>query len=547
MRVLDRMKAALKAHRRHQGARRKSIERCQAAFEQSAVGMLELRQDGSIIHGNQKYYQMLGYSSADTARQNIALLSHPEDAGMLPQACLRLLSQNLERLTFEQRFIRRDGGIFWTEVTASLIATRTLKTPTFLAVVQDQTSPKGFAAELCRARAAAAEAARAKAAFLANISHEIRTPLNAILGFTEILADHGADISNEDRIQFTATLRRNGRQLAQIIEDILDLSLVEAGKCEVQRLDLSLPKLITDVTTLLDRQAQDSGIQLCTDIDGAIPERICSDPVRLRQILTHVIGNAIKFTKHGTVKITLKHLKHTQADDQIAFIVQDSGCGIAAADQAQLFHAFSQVDTSTTRRVGGAGLGLALSRRLAQLLGGNVTLLSSELHKGSTFVITIPVGQHSGAPFIRDLGASAQPAPQVSKCDHRLRLSGLHILLAEDAVDNQMLIRSILAASGATVDIASDGLEVLAKAWAYDYDVILMDLQMPRLDGYDATASLRQQGYRKPIIALTAQAMKEDRERALKAGVNDHLSKPVSQNQLTVTIAQYAQATKHTV
>ena len=539
------MKVALRVRRRHHETLRQSIERCQAAFDQSAVGMLQVRQDGHILCGNQKYYQMLGYAGGDATGQNVAFFSHPEDAGMLPQACLRLLQQNLEHATFEQRFIRSNGGIFWAEVTASVLVTTRLKAPTFLAVVQDQTSQKGFAAELSQARAAAAEAARAKGAFLANISHEIRTPLNAILGFTEILADNGATISDEDRMQFTATLRRNGRLLAQVIEDILDLSLVEAGKLETQRLDLSLPQLITDVMTLLGRQAQDSGIQLCAQIEGAIPERIISDPVRLRQILTHVVGNSIKFTKHGTVTLTLKHLKHTQADDQIAFMVQDSGCGIAAADQAELFQAFSQADTSTTRRVGGAGLGLALSRRLAHLLGGDVTLQSSELHQGSTFVITIPVGPHSGAPFIRDLADTGQPTPRVNNCDPRFRLKGLRILLAEDAIDNQMLIRSILAANGATVDIASNGLEVLSKAWTNDYDIILMDLQMPRLDGYDATASLRRQGYRKPIIALTAQAMKEDRERALKAGVNDHLTKPVSQNQLIVTVIQYAQATAH--
>lgn len=413
------------------------------------------------------------------------------------------------------------------------------------ALRQSEERCKALEAEMKQARQAAAASVRAKAAFVANMSHEIRTPLNAILGFSEILADEGAAISHDDRVQFTATLRRNGSLLARMIDDILDLSKVDAGKLEIESLDLSLPNLVAEVATLLGRQAQESGIDLKTGIEGLIPERITSDPIRLRQILLHVVGNAIKFTKHGSVELTLKQVKDNAGEDQIAFYVKDTGRGIAPADQALLFQTFSPTDQSTTRPVGGNGLGLALSRRLARLLGGDVTLLSSQPGQGSTFKVTVPVGRALGVPYIHQLPDQRQPLRQGARASSTLRLQGLRILLAEDAIDNQMLIQRLLAAHGAKVDIANDGLEVLTKAWANDYDIILMDLQMPRLDGYDATESLRRQGYRKPIIALTAHGMKEERERALKAGVNDHLTKPISQNQLIITVAQYAQATAH--
>ena len=413
------------------------------------------------------------------------------------------------------------------------------------ALRQSEERCKALEAEMQQARQAAAASVRAKAAFVANMSHEIRTPLNAILGFTEILADEGAAISHDDRVQFTATLRRNGSLLARMIDDILDLSKVDAGNLEIESLDLSLPNLVAEVSTLLGRQAQESGIDFKTGIEGLIPERITSDPIRLRQILLHVVGNAIKFTKHGSVELTLKQVKDSAGEDQIAFYVKDTGRGIAPADQMSLFQTFSPADQSTTRPVGGNGLGLALSRRLARLLGGDVTMLSSQPGQGSTFMVTVPVGRALGVPYIHQLPDHRQPPRQGARASSTLRLQGLRILLAEDAIDNQMLIQRLLAANGAKVDIANDGLEVLTKAWANDYDIILMDLQMPRLDGYDATESLRRQGYRKPIIALTAHAMKEERERALKAGVNDHLTKPISQNQLIITVAQYAQANAH--
>ena len=411
------------------------------------------------------------------------------------------------------------------------------------ALRQSEERCNALEAEMKQARQAAAASIRAKAAFVANMSHEIRTPLNAILGFSEILADEGTAISHEDRVQFTATLRRNGSLLARMIDDILDLSKVDAGKLEIESLDLSLPNLVAEVATLLGRQAQESGIDFKTGIEGLIPERITSDPTRLRQILLHVVGNAIKFTKHGSVELTLKQVRDSAGDDQIAFYVKDTGRGIAPADQLSLFQTFSQTDQSTTRPVGGHGLGLALSRRLARLLGGDVTLLRSQPGQGSTFMVTVPIGRALGVPYIHQLPDQRQQPRQGARASTTLRLQGLRILLAEDAIDNQMLIQRLLAANGAKVDIANDGLEVLTKAWANDYDIILMDLQMPRLDGYDATESLRRQGYRKPIIALTAHAMKEERERALKAGVNDHLTKPISQNQLIITVAQYAQAT----
>lgn len=387
-----------------------------------------------------------------------------------------------------------------------------------------------------RAQDAAEGANRAKSAFLANMSHEIRTPLGVILGFSELLYEKNH--SPEDRALWNATVRRNGIMLSTIINDILDLSKVEAGRLETEIGPVDIAGLVSDLKALLDLKASDKGLVFQMNVDPDVPSVIRTDSLRLRQVLLNVIGNAIKFTKIGKVSVRIKWAPDVVGAAKIAIVIQDTGLGIAPEFAERIFEPFSQADASTTRKFGGTGLGLALSRDLARALGGDIVLSDSVLGATSTFIVTVdPRLNHGSEPGtkIETKVKSLSTAPSLDN----LKLSGMRILLTEDSVDNQVLVTHILGAAGATVEIANNGSEALKKVENKEYDVILMDLQMPVMGGYEAMASLRGQGYLKPIIALTAHALTEEHGLCLAAGFSDHMSKPFDHAALVRRLAQF--------
>jgi len=384
----------------------------------------------------------------------------------------------------------------------------------------------------------------AKSEFLANMSHEIRSPMTAILGYAEILHDE-ADRGHAppQRIDAIETIRRNGAHLLAIINDILDLSKFEAGKMTVEHVECSPADIARDVIELMRVRADAKHLPLDFAFDGPIPERICTDPTRLRQILVNLIGNAIKFTTEGEIQITLR-LDRTPAGDRMAFAIRDTGIGLDDEKIADLFEPFAQADASTSRRFGGTGLGLTISRRFAELLGGTIKV-TGRSGEGCTFTVTIPTGPLDGVPMLSRNGdvpaALTLPAPTVKLPIGRPPLAGARILVAEDTPDNQRLICHHLEAAGAHVDIAANGREAVDAALAAlesgrPFDVVLMDMQMPEMDGYDATRLLRDRAYDGPIVALTANAMHGDRERCLAAGVNEYISKPIEPRWLIMTL-----------
>lgn len=377
--------------------------------------------------------------------------------------------------------------------------------------------------DLLEAKEAAEAANMAKSAFLANMSHEIRTPLGAVLGFSDLVID--PNVKPSEKANFLAAVKRNGELLSNIINDILDLSKIEAGKMQIATDEVSLMEVLTDTKTLLDLQASDKGIAFNVVIDPGVPEKIKTDPLRLRQILINIIGNAIKFTAKGSVDVKIRMALSGQRS-LLSFAVSDTGSGVKPDQINKLFAPFSQVDVSTKRKFGGTGLGLVLAKRFANLLGGDVVLTDTIPDKGSTFTITIDPG-----PVLTSVGDSARSRlSDMQKSG--LRLDGIRVLLAEDSPDNQTLVTRFLKLAGATVEIASDGKEATQKAKNDHYDVLLMDLQMPVMDGYEATSQLRKDGYRGKIVALTAHALSEERERCLKSGFDDHISKPVNRDLL---------------
>lgn len=385
--------------------------------------------------------------------------------------------------------------------------------------------------ELEASRQEALRASEAKSDFLANMSHEIRTPITAILGFSELAIEQ---VRDPEVLKFVQTIDRNGRHLLDLVNDILDLSKIEAGKVEIEELPCSVDQLTGEVASLLAGRASQKGLTLEFEKVGSVPEAVETDPMRLRQILLNIIGNAIKFTPEGSVRVQLRAARESGAI-RLVFDVVDTGVGIGPDKVDRIFSEFEQADTSITRRFGGTGLGLAISRRMASMLGGEVELVHSEPEVGSTFRITIRAAD-IGAPW------SGIPTP-VPRSEARLpveslpSMEGLRILLVEDSPTNRNLFVFILEREGIQLGIACDGREALAeveRAHAADeaYDVILMDMQMPVLDGYSAAAELRRRGETTPIIALTAQAMVGDRERCLAAGCTAYVPKPVDRRML---------------
>ena len=396
------------------------------------------------------------------------------------------------------------------------------------------------AGELAKARNAALEAARTKAEFLANMSHEIRTPMTAILGYVRLLANPA--LSERDHAEHLATIRRNGEHLLSLINDILDLSKIDAGRMTLERVACAPLELIADVASLMRVRAIEKGLALEVAYRGAVPARIEADPTRLRQILINLIGNAIKFTDVGSVRIEVEAVARPGAPSLLRVDVVDTGCGLTEEAQGLLFQSFAQVDASTTRASGGTGLGLAISKRLAQMLGGDIGVRSAP-GMGSTFTLTVQTGPLDGVPMLAH--PSEIVLPRATAPPRMDRLSApARVLLVEDALDNQRLLAFYLREAGAEVSVAGDGVGACDAAMAATdagrpFDVILMDVQMPKLDGYHATERLRGMRYGGVIIALTAHAMEGERAKCLAAGCDDFLTKPVDPPELIAAIERH--------
>lgn len=416
--------------------------------------------------------------------------------------------------------------------------------------------------DLQHAREKAEAAATSMSLFLANMSHEIRTPMTAILGFAEVLSEEQANPA--DQSFAIGAIRRSSEDLLTIINDILDLSKIEAGGMGVEIVSCAPLNIIQDVVAFMQVQALASGLELFMELKAPVPEIIETDPTRLRQILINLIGNAIKFTEHGGVKVVVDLTKEKPepridqdssdappADIRLRIQVMDTGIGINDAQRNKLFQRFTQADPSTTRRFGGTGLGLTISRHFARMLGGNITS-SSEVGLGSVFTVEIGIGNASSHEMVSILppyphekvnlklkngAASNNPTQSENK---------ITVLVAEDGEDNQRLIVHHLSRAGMKVIVANNGLEavnlaVAAQKQSSAPDVILMDMQMPIMDGYEATLKLRELGWRGAIVAITAHAMTGDRERCTRAGCDDYLTKPINSKALIQTVQKFAQ------
>jgi signal transduction histidine kinase/CheY-like chemotaxis protein/GGDEF domain-containing protein len=404
---------------------------------------------------------------------------------------------------------------------------------------EDITLRKAAEQSADEAKRAADAASQAKSAFLANMSHEIRTPMTAILGYGDLLLDPNQ--SAAERVRCVQVIRRNGEHLLRIINDVLDISKIEANKYEVERVSTDLRQMLSDIVAMTRVKAIQKGLNFKVIIDGPVPKFIQTDPLRLKQIMANVIGNAIKFTSAGRV-----HLRVSCQDRLISSTLHidviDSGIGMDSEQISRLFKPFTQADESTTRRFGGTGLGLVISKRFAQLLGGDMTV-RSENGVGTCFSVWVDAGPLGGVRLLPSLDESDLiTEPQCATTATR-RFSG-RVLVAEDGEDNQQLITHMLRTVGIEVVIAPNGLIAVGLATSQPFDLILMDMQMPELDGYAATKRLRENGYKKPIVALTANAMSDDRAKCLGAGCDDYVAKPIQLSQLMTVLSRFLTSTE---
>jgi signal transduction histidine kinase/CheY-like chemotaxis protein len=434
---------------------------------------------------------------------------------------------------FEPLIVRRDDGSF------ELLDVHTLMVA--------QTRLLEFFNQRAQSQRVVAEAANeSKSNFLANMSHEIRTPLTAIIGFGEELRD--PSLTPAQQAEAIDLVVRNGKHLLELVNEILDLSKIEAGRLDVELVPVSVHQIIGDVLAALRIRAKEKQLDLRVNYVTAIPEQITTDPTRVRQILINLLGNALKFTESGSVTVTVRLASAlsspgSEADGALLYVeVTDTGIGISEQDISRLFQPFTQADVTTTRRFGGTGLGLTISRRLAQLLGGDVTV-RSDVGVGSTFTVSLATGP------LRDVRLLGQPellqavSRQAAIPQSEPETLSARILLVDDAPDNRLLVTRILEKHGATVEIAENGRDGADKAWqafsaGNPFDVVLMDMQMPVLDGFGAARQLRGRGYNRPIVALTANAQPADLQKCYDTGCDAHAPKPIDRAALFRTLKE---------
>jgi PAS domain S-box-containing protein len=483
--------------------------------------ILLLKVDGTCLYASPSAVELAGRPADQIIGRYVTDFVEEEDRQRVRDVHVQVLEEPGSTGTVRYRYQHPDGRLLWLETNTRSVADEDGQVLEVISAIRDITQRKALEDELVAARDVAEAAAQAKSSFLANMSHEIRTPMNGVLGFAEVLAK--ADLAPEQH-RYAEAIVTSGRSLMRLLNDILDMSKIEAGALEVAIEPFDLPHLLRQCGNMFAPTAEAKGLDLNLVLYGDLPHYVRSDPHRLRQILLNLLGNAIKFTTSGHVELAA----YMDKPGVLRVAVADSGIGIPAERQSSIFNEFEQEDGSTSRRYGGTGLGLSISRKLAELLGGTLEL-HSEPGVGTTVTLVVPVEVTDAAPAL----------PLASEAGRSSATRPAHILLAEDVEINRELAKTLLTTAGHQLDMVENGAQAIAAVEGGDYDLVLMDVQMPEVDGLEATRAIRAMGgrYAKlPIIALTANAFRAEIDACLAAGMNDHVVKPIDEAKLLAAI-----------
>lgn len=549
------LKRALATSREDRLALAVSEERYRLITDHASDVIWTMDRGGNFTYVSPSIERLRGYTVAEVMAQSISQVLTLESAEIALKG-LALAIEAIEakgpvpefRAELEQP--HKDGHTVWAEVRVTAILDENQEFVSFLGVTRNIDERKKHEIELANyqrhleamveertaalsiAKEAAETASRAKSTFLANMSHELRTPMSAIMGMTNILLRRTEDAKAKHQLE---VIDKASHHLLSVINDILDISRIEADRLSLEDDQLTIGKIIDDLMLMVRQKATEKNLRLNIQLSPELASQpLVGDALRLGQILLNLISNAIKFTETGSVTLRAEQVEETPSDVLLRFEIQDTGIGISATDQQRLFTAFEQADGSLTRKYGGTGLGLAISKRLVKLMGGDIGV-TSHLGLGSTFWLTVRLFKAT------PLAPKAKPPSQSTEEKFRAQFPGAHILLAEDEPFNQTVFCELLEDVGFQVDIAADGSQALSLAQQRSYDLILMDMQMPKMNGLEATIAIRQlSGYEKtPILAVTANAFETDRQACLEAGMNDHISKPVNIENFYATLLKW--------
>ena len=500
-------------------------ERFKSILDQIDDGCAVVDLRGNIQFVNDAFCRMFGFEKARVLGRSFKDLQHPDRHAQTLEIFSSVYRTGEPVRSYEYQV----SSTLFVDQSISLERDDSGRPVAFLSIFRDCTARKQAEEATARARAAAESANRAKSEFLANMSHEIRTPMNGIIGMTELALDGPLTPPQAECLDM---IRSQAASLLTIVNDILDFSKIESRRVELESVPFTLSHAIDEVVRPLAMRAREKGITLGSSIAASVPARIVGDPVRLKQILTNVIGNAVKFTEEGsvTLEVTVQHAEDGR--HILHLLVSDTGIGIPPEKRSAIFEPFRQVDGSMTRRFGGTGLGLAISSTLAELMGGRIKVESTP-GGGSTFDIAIPAV--AAPPNVRTESAvSAEVAATARRMVTPVKAA--RILIAEDNIINQRVAAALLTKRGHTVTVVNNGREAVDVLQREPFDLVLMDVQMPEMDGFEATAAIRERerdtGRRIRIVAMTAHAMSGDRERCLAAGMDGYLSKPIDQRSL---------------
>ncbi len=527
------LKRAEAALRGSEASLRESEERFRLMFEEAPVAYHEIDREGLLRRVNQAECRLLGVQPGEMLGREIFEFVAPEEREASRSAVARKIAGVQALKPFRREYLRRDGTRLMLEIHENLIQDASGCITGIRSALLDVTERVRAEQEMQRAKEAAEAANRAKDEFMANMSHEVRTPLHGIIGMTELALATSAD---PEQKEYLGWARDSANALLRVLDDILDFSKISAGRLELDLVEFAARRCLEDCARTFTLAARQKGLELSWETAPGMPEKLIGDPARLRQILLNLVGNAVKFTDSGRVTVRAEVESLTDHDGLLRFSVSDTGIGIPAEKRELIFEAFRQADGSTTRKYGGTGLGLAICSRLAALMGGRMWV-EGEVGQGSRFYFTARFG----------LGSANAEAPAVEpeRQEFSSETNGagkrkLRILLAEDHPVNQQLAARLLEKHGHAVTIVANGRAALAALDTQSFDLILMDVQMPEMDGLEATGLIRARekaaGRRMPILAMTAHAMKSDRERCLAAGMDGYVSKPVRPAELLEAI-----------